>query len=169
MVSKPRGRKKKYSEYEDLVKSLPKVMKKRAKYVNGIGVFRGARGETVFIKIRLPKGANFKDKNYEPGASLEIKLGNLSSFTWQQLEAVHDEMQGKADRGEALEDTPAMLFSDWSNDWLKLAKVRLKGYDTAKIHVNGQFDPAFGKKSLSDITVTDINAWITNRLSEVTQ
>ena len=76
----PRGRKRKFSEYEELLQGLPKVMKKRPKYVNGIGVFRGSRGDTVWVKISLPHGAAYKGKNHAIGSSLEIKLGKLSSW-----------------------------------------------------------------------------------------
>ena len=86
MQVRPRGRKRKYAEYEELLQGLPKVMTKRPKYVNAIGVFRGSRGETAWVKISLPHGAAFKGKSYQPGSSLEIKLGSLSSWTWQQLE-----------------------------------------------------------------------------------
>ena len=166
MASKPIGRPKRYSDYEELVKSLPKVMTNRPKYVNGLGVFRGAKATTVFIKIRLPKAAAYKGKSYKPGSSLEIKLGKLSSFTWQQLEKTRDDFQGRADRGEALEDNPPLLFSAWSMDWLKRAEVRLKGFDTAQIHVRCQFDPSFKGMALSDISTNNINAWIAQRLSE---
>jgi integrase len=167
MVAKPIGRPKKYAEYEELVKGLPKVMRNRPKYVNGIGVFRGARGETVFIKIRLPKGAVHNGKSYKPGSSLELKLGNRSSFSWKQLEQIKDDMQGRADRGEPLEDNAPMLFSEWSAEWLKRANDRLKGFATPKGHVDGQFNPKFGNKGLSDISTSDINKWIARRMSEV--
>ena len=166
MVAKPIGRPKRFSEYDDLVKSLPKVMRNRPKYVNGIGVFRGAKGETVFIKIRLPKGAVYNGKSYKPGSPLEIKLGNRSSFSWKELEEIKDDMQGRADRGDALEQKAPMLFSEWSTDWLKRAKDRLRGYGTVKVHVDCQFDPNFGNQGLSDISTTGINKWIARRLSE---
>ena len=104
MANVIKGRPRKYSEFEQLLAGLPKPMTKRPKYVKGIGIFRGARGDTAWIKIRLPQGGQYKDKLYAPGESLEIKLGLLSSWSWERLISKHAEMQGKADRGEQLEN-----------------------------------------------------------------
>ena len=84
MPSKPKGRPKKYDEYETWVKSLPTVMKKRAMYMNGIGVFRGATGDTAWIKIHVPHGGSYQGKTYRPGSTPDIKLGHLSSWSWEQ-------------------------------------------------------------------------------------
>lgn len=164
MANGSRGRPRKYSEYEKLVKSFPKGETKRAKYLNGIGVFRGARGDAAWIKVRLPQGAVFKGKVYQPGASLEIKLGRLDSFSWEQLVEKQSEMQGRADRGEPLEEAPTILFSEWSAEWLKRAKSRLRGHGTVKVHIDNQFDPTFGNTALNAITTQSINNWIALRL-----
>ena len=166
MSGLPRGRPRRYAEYEQLVAGLPKVMTKRPKYANNIGVFRGARGETAWIKIHLPQGATYKGKSYPPGGSLEIKLGRRSSWSWSQLEAKRDEIQGKIDRGEPLEEDPAPLFADWAGDWLRRAKERLKGYATAKIHLERQWLPVFGSVQLSNIQTHQINGWIGKRLKQ---
>ena len=160
-----RGRPKKYGEYEALLKSLPKLMKKRPKYVNGIGVFRGARGDVAWIKIRLPHGGIYKGKSYPEGSSMEIKLGNLSSWSWQQLEKQLLEFQGKADRGEPLEDQVQILFGDFTKNWLERAKVRLKAYETDEIHVRCHLLPFFGSKTLNSISTADVNNWIADRLA----
>ena len=60
----PRGRPRKYAEYDALVASLPRGMAKRPKYVNGIGVFRGAKSETVWVKIGLPNGGVYGGRSY---------------------------------------------------------------------------------------------------------
>jgi integrase len=142
-------------------------MKKRPKYADNIGIFRGARGETVWIKIHLAHGAIYKGKSYPPGGSLEIKVGRRSSWTWAQLEAKRDEIQGKADRGEPLEDAPVPLFGTWADDWLERAARRLKGSATVKIHVERHLRPAFGRTALSAIQIRQINGWIARRLGEV--
>ena len=160
----PRGRKRKHSEYEDLVRSLPKVMTKRPKYVNGIGVFRGSRGETAWVKISLPHGASYNGKNHGVGSTLEIKLGNLSSWSWQQLEDKHRELQGKADRGEPLEAQKQILFKDWAEDWLARSKSRVKTHRAMEGQVKNHIDPTFGKLTLSSITVADVNRWQSNEL-----
>ena len=72
-----RGRPAKFAEYDQLVASLPPVMEKRPKYLNGIGVFRGSRGITAWLKIRLPHGGTLKGKTYRANASVEIKVGSL--------------------------------------------------------------------------------------------
>jgi hypothetical protein len=72
-----RGRPSRFAEYDQLVASLPTVMEKRPKYLNGIGVFRGSRGITAWLKIRLPYGGILKGRSYPANSSVEIKLGNL--------------------------------------------------------------------------------------------
>ncbi|MCH8113352.1 MAG: site-specific integrase, partial [Proteobacteria bacterium] len=165
MAAKPRGRPRKYAEYDELLAKLPKLMTKRPRYVNGIGVFRGATGDTAWLKLRLPNGGLYKGKRYAPGKSLEIKLGNLPSWSWAQLEAKHKELQGKADRGEPLEDVQVPLFSERAADWLSRAKSRLKGYDTSRLHVSNHLLPSFGNLILSEIQVQHVNRWIADRLS----
>ncbi|MBT5840882.1 MAG: site-specific integrase [Rhodospirillaceae bacterium] len=160
----PRGRKRKFSEYEELLQSLPKGMRKRPKYVNGIGVFRGSKAETAWVKLSLPHGATYKGKNYAAGSPLEMKLGNLSSWSWQQLEDKHRELQGKADRGEPLEDQKQILFKDWAEDWLSRSKSRVKGYGILLGHIKNHLAPTFGNKSLGDISVADISRWQSKQL-----
>ncbi len=106
----PRGRPRKYAQYERLVAELPKRMTKRPKYVDGIGVFRGDRGETAWVKVRFPRGGTYKGKAYPPGSAIELKLGKLASWSWAQLEEKQAELQGKADRGEALDEAPLVTF-----------------------------------------------------------
>src|SRR5437762_13362951 len=88
--------------YDQRLASLPKTMEKRPKYVRGIGLFRGSRGITAWLKIRLPNGGTLRGKTYAPGSPLEIKVGNFASWDWERLNAKHAELQGKADRGEVL-------------------------------------------------------------------
>jgi len=161
---KPRGRKRKYAEYEELLQGLPKVMTKRPKYLNAVGIFRGSRGDTAWVKISLPHGGIFKGKDYGPGSSLEIKLGSLSSWSWAQLEEKHRELQGKADRGELLKEKEDVLFSDWADKCLSNAKGRLRSFRTLKLHVEKHLIPTFGLKQLGAISVVDINSWISERL-----
>src|ERR1043166_7333225 len=97
------GRPSKYAEFEGLLASLPRNMEKRPKYLQGIGLFRGSRGVTAWLKIRLPHGGTLKGRTYAPGSAAELKLGNLTSWSWEQLVDLQRELQGKADRGEPLE------------------------------------------------------------------
>jgi len=140
-------------------------MTKRPKYLKGIGVFRGARGDTAWIKIGLPHGATYKGKTYAPYSSLEIKLGNLTSWSWQELEDKHRELQGKADRGEPLEEAPDWLFKDWAQEYLSRAKSRVADYESLDIHVRCHLDPTFGNKALGTITRDDINRWQAQQLT----
>ena len=160
----PRGRPKKYGEYETLLNSLPKPMKKRPKYVHGIGIFRGARGDVAWIKIRLPHGGVHKGKSYPAGSSLGIKLGNLSSWSWQDLENKLQEMQERADKGEPLEQVPDCLFQDWAQDYLDRAKTRVEDFGSLEIHVRKHLNPTFGRKALNIITRSDINTWQSKQL-----
>ena len=62
MQTPRRGRPARFAEYDQLVASLPAMMEKRPKYLNGIGVFRGSRGMTAWLKIRLPQGGVLRGK-----------------------------------------------------------------------------------------------------------
>jgi len=166
MSIKPRGRPRKYAEYDDLVANLPKGMAKRPRYLNGIGVFKGSKSDTAWVKVRLPHGGVYGGRSYPSGAAIEIKLGKLSSWEWQKLEAKRDELQGKADRDEPLEDEVSMLFSDCAADWLGRFKKWAKGSETAEIHLNAHLLPTFGKKTLDAIRVQDFNSYISSRLSK---
>ena len=164
MANTKKGRPRRFSEFDKLVSSLPTPMTKRPKYLKGIGVFRGARGDTAWIKLRLPQGCHYKGKPQAPGSSLEIKLGNLASWPWEQLIAKQAEMQGKADRGERLDDEGPVLFKEWAADWLERAKPRVKDFLSLKIHTDKHLLPTFGDKPLTSITSNDVNRWVSKQL-----
>lgn len=146
---KPVGRPSRFRKYEELLDSLPPKMTKRALYKDQIGLFRGERGVTAWVKIRVGKGR-----------AKEIKLGQLSSWSWEKLEAKRSELQGRADRGEPLEDTPTVTFSKQADDWLARKKSTARRYGDLKGHVDNHLKPIFGKKAITAITVADVNAWV---------
>ncbi len=82
----PKGRKRKYAEYDELLNSIKGQTLNRPRYIRGIGIRAGERGITAWLKIRLPHGAVYQCKSYKAGSYLEIKAGKLVSFTWEQLE-----------------------------------------------------------------------------------
>jgi integrase len=167
MASNRRGRPRKYAAYEEMFAGLPKPMTKRPQYENGVGVFRGSKGDTAWVKIRLPLGGSFRGKIHRPGSAIEIKLGRLASWSWEQLEAERDKLQSRADRGEPLEDVVSPTFEAWASDWLERAVSRVKAVDTATIHVNKHLVPAFAGKLLSAITVNDVDRWIAEQRKEL--
>lgn len=146
---KPVGRPSRFRKYEELLDSLPPKMTKRALYRDQIGLFRGERGVTAWVKIRIGKGQ-----------SKEIKLGQLSSWSWEKLEAKRTELQGRADRGEPLEDSPSVTFSKQADDWLARKRHTAKRYGDLKGHVDNHLNPTFGKKALDAISVAEVNAWM---------
>ena len=81
MSTTRRGRPKKFSEFDDLVASCPRDMR-RPRYHQRIGIRRGPKGDTLWIKVQLPHGGMWKGRHFPPGHALEIKLGRLSSLTW---------------------------------------------------------------------------------------
>ena len=161
-----RGRPSRYAKFDDLLGNLPTRMSKRPHYVDGIGLFRGAKHVTAWVKIRLRRGGTFRGRSYQPGSAVEINLGHKSSWSWEQLEAEFLRLQGLADRGEALEQATLPTFREWATDWLARARGRLKSYEIVKIHVEKQLVPTFGDKSLADLSVTEINHWISRRLKQ---
>ena len=159
-VKRPVGRPGRYAKYERLEASLPAVMKKRPAYCDGIGLFRGAKSSTVWIKVRLPHGGIYNGRTIAPGGSIEHKAGQRASWTWQQLEAERDRLQGLADRNEPLNQTPAETFASYADGWLARRKPTLKGYGISKGHVKSALNPTFGKMAMDAITVADVNRWI---------
>lgn len=159
-----RGRPKRYAEFDAFYAALPAPMEKRPRYLSGVGVFRGQRNDTAWIKIRLPHGGTYRGKRYQLGSALEIKAGNLTSWTWHQLVSLRDEMQGKADRNEPLEDEVSPTFGEWAEDWLGRARQRVKSFQTVEIHVRRHLLPFFGQSTLPMIVVADVNRWIARQL-----
>ncbi len=167
-TKKPRGRPRRYSEYDQILQEFPaKSMSKRPVYVNNIGLFRGKTGDTVFLKIFLRHGGIYKGKSYPLNHCLEIPVGKLDSWDWSRLEAERDRLQGKADRNEPLEDKQSITFKEYAERWLENAKTRQRSYLTSKYSIENNFIPAFGHKNIADITVGDINDWQAKRLAEV--
>lgn len=157
---RPVGRPRRFAKFEEFEASLPRVMSKRPLYCDGIGIFKGANSNTVWVKIRLPRGGSYKGKTVKPRGSVEHKLGNRTSWDWQQLIIERDRLQGLADRGEPLEATELPTFASYAEEWLKRKKNTLKSYSLTKAHVASALNPTFGKKALNAITVADVNQWI---------
>ncbi len=55
-TNKPKGRKRKYAEYEELLKSLKTKSTGRPIYKYNIGICVNKLSTTVWLKIRLPHG-----------------------------------------------------------------------------------------------------------------
>jgi integrase len=157
---RPVGRPSRYGKYELLEASLPEKMDKRPIYCDGIGLFRGSRGTTVWIKIRMPRGGTYNGRSVPVGGSIEHKAGNRTSWTWEQLETERIRLQGLADRGEPLEAVQAETFASHAKDWLDRKKSTLKGYGVTKGHIQTALIPNFGNKALDVITVGDVNRWV---------
>lgn len=164
LPAKRRGRPRRFSEYEDLLASLPPKMDKRPRYVNGIGLFRGERDITAWLKFTLPKGGMFKGRAYEPGESAEIKVGKLSSWTWEQLEGERAKLVGRSERGEPLEDAAITRFSTFAPDWLENRRNTVKAWPVEAGHVKNSLLPYFGAMDLNTITFQDVNKWQAKRL-----
>jgi len=168
-ISKPRrGRPSKYAKYEELLASLPPSGTLRPRYANGIGVSRGKRGDTVWLKVRLSKSDTIRGREYEAKAAVELKMGRRNSWTWEQLEAEHRRLQGRADRGENLEEKKSEPFDQFAQRWLDTNQSQKGGRKTALIHVK-RFTTSFGKKLIGEITTSDVNDWIEMRRKVVTQ
>ncbi|MBT4703050.1 MAG: site-specific integrase, partial [Rhodospirillaceae bacterium] len=159
------GRPRKFREFERLLKSLSKNMR-RPKYHQRIGVRRGDHGDTVWIKIQLPSGATWKGKYYPAGHSLEIKLGRRESIDWEYALSRRDELQRRADRDQPLEDNPLPMFKEWSEDWLGRKKVSINRPDTAKVHLDNHLVLTFGLFRLGEITSADIERSLSAKLGE---
>jgi integrase len=133
---------------------------RRPKYVDRIGVRRGSRGDTVWVKVQLPHGGSWDENQYPPGSAAEIKLGRLTSITWDEAVTKRDQLQRRADRGEPLQDQPVTTFATWADDWLARKKGVLRCWEREVTHLRVHLTPIFGTKRLDAITTTDIERWI---------
>ena len=166
-IKKPISKNGRYAAYDRFLESIPpRSMAKRAKYLHGIGVFRGMRGDTAWIKIRLIHGGLFKGKYYKASDSVEFKVGNLESYSWADLERIYQDYQSKADRGESLEEVQVPLFSEYATDWLKVKKNQHRGYKTTKGIVDNHLLQVFGHKPLDAISRGDVNRWQGQQLAK---
>jgi integrase len=154
------GRPGRFAKFEQFEALLPHLTSKRPSYYDGIGIFKGAKVSTVWVKIRLPRGGLYRGRSIPAGGAVECKLGKRSSWDWPGLVAERDRLQRLADRGEPLEAVEAQMFADYAAEWLERKKSTLKSFGVSNGNVRSALNPTFGKKSLSAITVDDINRWI---------
>jgi integrase len=164
MAVRIKGRPRKHAEFDDFFASLPTLMTKRPRYLKGIGVFRGKREDTAWLKVSLPHGGEYNGKVYTKGSSVEIKVGRLSSWKWEQLVSKHGDLQGRADRGEPLEETQPITFADYAGQWLERAKRRVQNFETEEVNVRVHLIPFFGIKQVTSISVGNINMWLASQL-----
>ncbi len=160
-----RGRPSTHRAFDDLFASCPAVMK-RPKYHQRIGVRRGAKGDTVWIKVQLPKGGVWKGKEYPPGQAVEIKLGWKSSISWDQAIVERDTLQGRADRRESLDDAPVSTFQASANDWLERKRGNVQDYGTIRTHAERHLIPTFGTMRLTEITPAQIERWVAKKRAQ---
>jgi integrase len=139
---------------------------RRAKFHDRIGVRRGPKGDTVWIKVQLTKGGSWKGRRYPPGGALEVKLGWKASTDWGHAIAVRDDLQSRADKGLPLEDDPAPSFNDCASDWLSRKEGTVKDFGTIRMHVDLHLAPTFGAKRIEEITAADIERWIARKRGE---
>lgn len=157
---RPIGRPRRFARYEEFEASLPDLTGKRPRYCDGIGIFKGTTGATVWLKVTLPRGGEYKGRAVGPGGSVEHKLGRRQSWDWSQLVAERDRLQGLADHGQPLVPERAATFSTYATEWLERRKATLKGYGVTKGHIETDLKPFFGQRALDAITVADVNKWI---------
>lgn len=157
---RPIGRPRRHSEFDRFEAELPDLMTKRPAYKEGIGLFNGATGSTVWLKIRMPLGGVHNGRTVPVGGSVEIKKGKRASWTWQELIEERDRLQKLADHGEPLEAVQVPTFAVHAAEWLERKKSILKSFGVTQGNVNRSLIPAFGKMALDAITVGDINRWI---------
>ncbi len=154
-----RGRPRKHRKLDEHYNSCPSEMR-RPIYCEGIGVRRGKRGDTVWIKVQFPHGGVWNGKAYQPGHAAEIKLGRKSSVTWQEAIDNRDDLQRRADNNLPLEDTPIPAFEAWSEDWYERKKASAKRPDTLKVHLDVHLVPTFGTTRIDRIKPSDIERWL---------
>jgi integrase len=166
-VRRPVGRPRRFARFEEFEAGLPRTTGKRPTYCDGIGIYRGAKDATVWIKVRLPRGGSYKGRSIPPGGSIEHKLGRRASWEWESLVRERDHLQGLADRGEPLEPREVPTFAQYSQQWLDRKEPSLRSFGVTRGNVNAALNPTFGKSAINAITVNDVNNWIAQQLREL--
>ncbi|AXK43489.1 site-specific integrase [Erythrobacter aureus] len=159
-AKRPIGRPRRFARFEEFEASLPAQTGKRAAYCDCIGIYKGAKTTSVFVKITLPKGGIFRKRSIPPGDAVEIKLGKRSSWDWPELTLERDRLQGLADKGLPLEADEVPHFADYAADWLERRKPTMRSFGVTRGNVKSALNPSFGKKALNAISVSDVNRWI---------
>ncbi|MCG3770880.1 MAG: Tyrosine recombinase XerC [Nitrosomonadaceae bacterium] len=159
-TKRPVGRPGRYAKVERFEAELPGQMTKRPAYCDGIGLFKGANGCTVFIKVRMPRGGVNNGNVVPSGGAVEVKRGKRASWTWQQLVEERDRLQGLADRGEPFEPMQVATFAAYATEWLERKKATLRSFGVTQGNVRRSLVPHFGRKALDAITVHDVNRLI---------
>jgi integrase len=149
-------------KYEKLAAACPVVMR-RPKYLNRVGIRRGPKGDTIWVKVHLPYGGTWEGKALHPGTSVEIKLGWASSVTWAEALATRDDLQRRANHGHLLQDRHPASLENWADDWVSRKKGLISGWKREELHLRKHLLPAFGHKLLDHITVLDIEHWIAGK------
>lgn len=165
--AKPVGRPRRYARFEEFEAGLPKKMGKRPAYCDGIGIYRGSRDATVWVKVRLPRGGSYKGRSIPPGGSLEHKLGRRASWDWEGLVSERDRLQGLADRGEPLEPDEIPTFAQYAQQWLDRKQSSLRSFGVTQGNVKSALIPTFGKRAVNAITPSHVNNWIAKQLKEL--
>lgn len=165
--AKPVGRPRRYARFEEFEADLPKNMGKRPAYCDGIGIYRGSRDATVWVKVRLPRGGSYKGRSVPPGGSIEHKLGRRASWDWEGLVRERDRLQGLADRGEPLEPDEVPTFAQYAQQWLDRKQSSLRSFGVTQGNVRSALNPTFGKRAINAITPSQVNNWIAQQLKEL--
>lgn len=165
--AKPVGRPRRYAMFEEFEAGLPKKMGKRPAYCDGIGIYRGSRDATVWVKVRLPRGGTYRGRSIPPGGSIEHKLGRRASWDWESLARERDRLQGLADRGEPLEPDEVPTFAEYAQQWLDRKEPSLRSFGVTQGNVKSALNPTFGKQAINAITPSHINNWIAQQLKEL--
>ena len=166
-LTKRRGRPRRYARFEEFEACLPKKMGKRPVYCDGIGIYRGSRDATVWVKVRLPRGGTYKGRSIPPGGSIEHKLGRRASWDWEGLVRERDHLQGLADRGEPLEREEVPNFAQYAQRWLDRKEPSLRSFGVTNGNVKSALNPTFGKRAINEITTSHVNNWIGQQLKEL--
>ncbi len=162
------GRPRRYAAYERLSERLMPGQKKRPAYIDGVGLLKGKRATTVWVRLNLRRGGVYAGRSHMPGSVLEVKLGNLSEWPWDDVFREKSRLQARADRGEPLEDHPQRTFQDQALAWLRRKERTARGIGTLRSHVLKHLIPEFGKLNLADISLGQVNEWQARLLDRVT-
>jgi integrase len=149
-------------KYDQFAAACPAVIR-RPKYLNRVGIRRGPKGDTIWVKVHLPYGGIWEGNSLSPGTSIEIKLGWASSVTWAEALARRNELQRRADHGQPLQDSQPATLRAWADDWVSRKKGLISGWKREELHLRKHLLPAFGDKLLDRLTVLDIEHWIAEK------
>jgi len=160
-----RGRPSRYAKYDALYEEC-EIGMSRPRFVDNIGVRRGKRGDTVWVKLVLENPNTYNGRHYKAGQSVEIGIGKKATVSWEEAIKQRDLYEYRDKNSLPLEGSTIPTVGDWADDWLERKKAMIKRPDTEESHIKRFIKPTFGTTRIDQVTPAQIEHWLAELQNE---